>query len=152
MTTESTVLILGASRGLGLAMAEEWLRRDARVIATQRSASRELSELQRRYPASLEIESVDIVEAASVRALRERLGARRIDVLFVNAGICKAREETPSTVDERDFVDMMLTNALGPVRAIELLEDLVPADGVIAVMSSELGSIAGNPARPHSIC
>src|ERR1700742_4414470 len=105
MTTESTVLILGASRGLGLAMAEEWLRRDARVIATQRSASRELSELQRRYPASLEIETV---EAASVRALRERLGARRIDVLFVNAGICKAREKTPSTVDDWEFVEMML--------------------------------------------
>ena len=32
MTTELTVLILGASRGLGLAMAEEWLKRDAKVI------------------------------------------------------------------------------------------------------------------------
>jgi NAD(P)-dependent dehydrogenase (short-subunit alcohol dehydrogenase family) len=70
MTTKSTVLILGASRGLGLAMAEEWLKRDAKVIATQRSASRDLSELQGRYPGSLEIETVDIVEAASVRAPR----------------------------------------------------------------------------------
>ena len=136
MTTESTVLILGASRGLGLAMAEEWLRRDAKVIATQRSASPDLSELQGRYPRRLEIETVDIVEAASVHALRERLGARRIDVLFVNAGICKAREETPSTVDERDFLDMLLTNALGPMRAVELFENLVPASGAITVMTS----------------
>ena len=132
MTSESTVLILGASRGLGLAMAEEWLKRDAKVIATQRTASRDLSELQGRYPASLEIETVDIVAAASVHALRERLRARRIDVLFVNAGICKAHEETPSTVDERDFVDMMLTNALGPMRAVELFENLVPASGLTA--------------------
>jgi NAD(P)-dependent dehydrogenase (short-subunit alcohol dehydrogenase family) len=65
-------------------------------------------------------------------------------VLFVNAGICKTREETPSAADERDFVDMMLTNALGPVRAFELLENLVPANGAIAVTTSELGSIAGN--------
>jgi NAD(P)-dependent dehydrogenase (short-subunit alcohol dehydrogenase family) len=137
-------LILGASRGLGLAMAEEWLKRGAKVIATQRSASRDLSELQGRYPGSLEIETVDIVEAASVHALRERLGGHRIDVLFVNAGICKAHEETPCAVDERDFVDMMLTNALGPMRAVELLENLVPANGAIAVMTSELGSIAGN--------
>src|ERR1700722_2749663 len=144
MTTESTVLILGASRGLGLAMAEEWLKRDAKVIATQRSASRDLSELQGRYPASLEIETVDIVAAASVHALRERLGARRIDVLFVNAGICKAHEETLSTVDERDFVDMLLTNAFGPMRAVELFENLVPASGAIAVMTSELGSITEN--------
>ena len=144
MATESTVLILGASRGLGLALAEEWLRRDAKVIGTQRSASRDLSELQGRYPGGLEIETVDIVEAASVHALRERLGARRIDLLFVNAGICKAHEETPSTVDERDFVDMLLTNALGPMRAVELFENLVPASGAIAVMTSELGSIAEN--------
>src|SRR6202041_3547034 len=108
MTKKSTVLILGASRGLGLAMAEEWLKRDAEVIATQRSASRDLSELQGRYPGSLEIETVDIVEAASVRALRERLGEHRIDVLFVNGGVCKAHEETPSAVDERDFVDILL--------------------------------------------
>src|ERR1700692_3840527 len=98
MTTESTVLILGASRGLGLAMAEEWLKGDAKVLARQRRPSRDLSELQGRYPASLEIETVDIVEAASVHALRERLGARRIDVLFINAGICKAHDGTPSTV------------------------------------------------------
>ncbi len=144
MTTKSTVLILGASRGLGLAMAEEWLKLDAKVIATQRSASRDLSELQGRYPGSLEIETVDVVEAASVHALRERLGGHRIDVLFVNAGLCRAHDETPSAVDERDFVEMMLTNALGPMRAVELFENLVAANSAIAVMTSELGSIAGN--------
>src|SRR3984893_18936902 len=100
MTTKSTVLILGAARGLGLAMAEEWLKRDAKVIATQRSASRELSDLQGRYPGSLEIETADIVQAASVRALRERLGGHRIDVLFVNSGICKAHEERTSAAHE----------------------------------------------------
>jgi NAD(P)-dependent dehydrogenase (short-subunit alcohol dehydrogenase family) len=153
MTTKSTVLILGGSRGLGLAMAEEWLKRDAKVIATQRSASRDLSELQGRYPGSLEIETVDIVDAASVHALCERLGGRRIDVLFVNAGICKAHEETPATADERDFVDMMLTNALGPMRAVELLENLVPANGAIAVMTCRkqrrLGALQLQQGRPQ---
>ena len=144
MVDRSTVLVVGASRGLGLALAEEWLKRDARVIGTVRSASQELKSLQDRFSGSLEIEIVDIVDAASVHALRDRLGDRRLDVLFVNAGICKANEETPSTVDEQDFVDMMLTNALSPMRVIELFESLVPASGVLAVMTSELGSIAGN--------
>lgn len=147
MTTESTVLIIGASRGLGLALAEEWLKRDTRVIATQRGASGNLAALQSRYPASLAIETVDMADSASVRALRERLGNQRIDLLFVNAGICKANEETPSTVAEQDFVEMMLTNALGPMRAVELLEGLVPASGVLAVMSSEIGSITSNSGR-----
>ena len=144
MADRSTALIVGASRGLGLALAEEWLKRDTRVIATVRTPSQELKALHDRYPASLEIEFVDIVDEASVRALRERLGNRTFDVLFVNAGICKANQETPSTVDEQDFVDMMLTNALSPMRVIELFEGLVPASGVLAVMTSELGSIAGN--------
>jgi NAD(P)-dependent dehydrogenase (short-subunit alcohol dehydrogenase family) len=77
-----------------------------------------------------------------VRALRSRLEGRRLDVLFVNAGVSNAPGSTASTVDEAAFLGMMLTNTLAPVRAIEIFEGLVPANGVIAAMSSDLGSIA----------
>jgi short-subunit dehydrogenase len=97
----STALIVGASRGLGLALTEEWLKRDPGAIATVRSASQQLKTLQDRFPGSLKIEIVDIADVASVRPLRDRLDNRTFDVLFVNAGICKANEETPSTVDEQ---------------------------------------------------
>ena len=90
MGSTSTALILGASRGLGLALAEEWLKRDARVIATQRGQSRELAALQGCYPGVLEIETIDIAGLPSVRALRERLDGRRIDVLFVIAASTRA--------------------------------------------------------------
>ena len=128
MADRLTALIVGASRGLGLALAEEWLKRDARVIATVRSDSEELKTLQERFPGSLEIKIVDVVDVASVRTLRDALGDRKFDVLFVNAGICRAIEKTPSTVDEQDFIDMMVTNALGPMRLIELFEGLVPRE------------------------
>ena len=147
MADRLNALIVGASRGLGLALAEEWLKRDARVIATVRSDSEELKTLQERFPGSLEIKIVDVVDVATVRTLRDRLGDRKFDVLFVIAGICRAIEKTPSTVDEQDFIDMMVTNALGPMRLIELFEGLVPASGVLAVMGSELGSITGNAGR-----
>ena len=78
MPTPSTVLILGASRGLGLAMAEEWLKRDAKVIATERSVSPGLGGLQSRYPGSLEVETVDIADGPSVRSLRARLEANAL--------------------------------------------------------------------------
>ena len=136
----STALVIGASRGLGLALAEEWCGRGWRVIATVRSHSQGLEAVARRYHRSLEIETVDITEADSVKALRRRLEGRRLDVLFVNAGIARAIEATPAGVDEKDFLDMMLTNALSPVRAVELLSDLVQVGGVVAVMTSELGS------------
>jgi NAD(P)-dependent dehydrogenase (short-subunit alcohol dehydrogenase family) len=144
MSDRPTALVIGASRGLGLALVEEWCGRNRRVIATARGPSRELEALAARYPESLEIERVDITDAGAVRGLRERLDGRTLDVLFLNAGICKARENTPVDVAEGDFIDLMLTNALSPMRVVEMLEDLVPGRGVIAVMTSELGSISNN--------
>jgi NAD(P)-dependent dehydrogenase (short-subunit alcohol dehydrogenase family) len=144
MTEKSTVLIVGASRGLGLALAEEYCSRDWRVIATVRRTSEQLDALAARFPASLAIETVDINDAEQVRALRGRLNDDRLDVLFVNAGICVARENTPADVNVSDFTDLMITNALSPMRVVELLGPLVPSRGAITVMSSELGSITKN--------
>jgi NAD(P)-dependent dehydrogenase (short-subunit alcohol dehydrogenase family) len=142
MAQSGTAIVLGASRGLGLALAEEFLTRGWRVIATQRKPSRDLHALTGRYPESLEIETVDIADADAVRALRARLEGRRLDVLFVNAGIARSIEATPMSIAEPDVLDMVLVNALSPVRAAEILRDLVPSEGIIAIMSSELGSIA----------
>lgn len=140
--TDQTVLIVGASRGLGFALAEEWLNRGWRVIATVRGTSDVLAALAERHENRLQIETVDINEARGVKALRDRLEGRRLDVLFINAGIARAIEESPATVTEDDFLAMMLTNAFSPVRAVEILRDLVPRGGTIGVMTSELGSIA----------
>ncbi|RZN14089.1 SDR family NAD(P)-dependent oxidoreductase [Bradyrhizobium sp. Leo121] len=144
MATRKTALIIGASRGLGLALAEEYCGRDYQVTATVRTPSKALDDLAARFPVSLEIETVDTTEPASVKALKQRLGNRIIDTLLVNAGICLARENTPIDADVNDFVAMMVTNALSPMRVVETFGDQVPPRGIIAVMSSELGSIAAN--------
>jgi NAD(P)-dependent dehydrogenase (short-subunit alcohol dehydrogenase family) len=141
---QQTALIVGASRGLGLALAEEWLTRGWRVIATARGPSAGLDTLAARFPEMLEIETADIAKVQSVRDLGARLEGRALDVLFVNAGIARSNDKTPVDVDEQDFADMMLTNALAPVRTIELLGDLVPAGGVIAIMTSGLASIGNS--------
>lgn len=139
--TKKTALIVGASRGLGLALAEEYCERSWQVVATSRGPSAGLHQLRERFSQALEVETVDVIDLDSVKALQARLGGRRFDVLFVNAGICKANELTPLEVDEKDFLDMMLTNALSPMRLIEVFHDSVTKDGVIAAMSSEIGSI-----------
>src|ERR1700739_1120804 len=103
MARRSTVLIIGASRGLGFALAEEYCSRDWQVIVTVRRLSAALNALAAplpptpspRCPASLAIEGLDINDAEQVYALRGRLNYRRLDVLFVNAGIAKANELTP---------------------------------------------------------
>jgi NAD(P)-dependent dehydrogenase (short-subunit alcohol dehydrogenase family) len=145
MANKATILIVGASRGLGLALAEQFCSRDWHVIATARGKSPGLDALKARFPASLEEETADIAEEGSVRALRQRLDGRTIDMLFVNAGIAKSITATPGTAPAQDFLDMMLVNAFSPVRLIEIFEDVVAPNGTIAAMSSELGSITNNP-------
>ncbi|SDE44441.1 SDR family NAD(P)-dependent oxidoreductase [Paraburkholderia lycopersici] len=145
MAQKPTVLVIGASRGLGLALAEEYARRGWTVIATVRSPSDQLDKLKTHYPNTLQIEiGIEVSDATSVKNLRERLDGRTLDVLFVNAGIARSIELTPSSAPEQDFLNMMLVNAFSPVRLIEALEDVVAAKGTIAVMSSELGSIENN--------
>jgi NAD(P)-dependent dehydrogenase (short-subunit alcohol dehydrogenase family) len=52
--------------------------------------------------------------------------------------------ESIGQVSTEEFVRVMVTNALSPLRAVETLIDLVTPNGQVAVMSSELGSIADN--------
>jgi NAD(P)-dependent dehydrogenase (short-subunit alcohol dehydrogenase family) len=144
MTKKPTILVVGASRGLGLALVEEFCSRDWHVIGTVRSKSAAFDGLKGRFSASLEEEAADIADEASVRALRQRLNGRMLDMLFVNAGIAKSIEKTPGTAPVEDFLDMMLINAFSPVRLIEVFEDIVLPNGTIAAMSSELGSITAN--------
>jgi len=146
------VLLLGASRGLGLALAEEWARGGWQVVATVRGSSRtQLHDLADTYPGQIEIETVDITEPAQVTALHERLGDRTFDLLFVNAGVTNEPEGTVAEASTEEFVRVMVTNALSPLRVIETLQDLVEPAGTIGVMSSGQGSVANNENGGHEV-
>ncbi|PPQ30655.1 SDR family NAD(P)-dependent oxidoreductase [Rhodopila globiformis] len=140
-----TALIIGASRGLGLGMARELLTRGWHVVGTVRNAARrELFALADRSRGKLAVETVDINEPDQVAALRRRLNGRRFDLLFVNAGIAGDLAGTIGTIGAETFTQVMVTNALSPMRVVEALQALVPASGTIGVMSSGLGSVADN--------
>jgi len=139
------LLLIGASRGLGFALAEEYLRRDWHVVATERGARKsKLHELASRIDHRLEIENVDIDSPEQVAALRNRLVSRRFDMLFVNAGVKNDDRETIADVSTEEFTRVMITNALSPMRVVEALQDLIPPSGTIGVMSSGQGSVANN--------
>ncbi|MEU1439297.1 SDR family NAD(P)-dependent oxidoreductase [Streptomyces sp. NPDC005786] len=141
-----TALVVGASRGLGHAMASEFLDRGWHVVGTVRdtTARTPLHELADHADGRVTIERLDINDPAHLPLLHERLAHRRLDVLFVNAGTTN-NERTPiGAVATADFVDVMVTNALSPLRVIEALEDLVSPAGLIGAMSSGQGSITNN--------
>ena len=139
------LLLIGASRGLGLALAQEYLQRGWDVVATERAASSSrLHDLAQAHHGRLEIETVDILHPDQVTALLARLASRKFDMLFVNAGVTTAGHPTIAEVSTDEFVRVMVTNALSPMRVIEVLQDLVLPDGTIGIMSSGRGSIANN--------
>ena len=146
--TSPTLLLIAASRGLGLAMTEEFLKRNWNVVGTVRpESSREnLDELRVRFPDRLEIETLDICEEAQITALRQRLSGRKFEMLFVNAGITNPDGRTTpiGDVSTDDFIRVMTTNALAPMHAIEQLDSLVSETGLIGVMSSGRGSLTNN--------
>ncbi|MER6076223.1 SDR family NAD(P)-dependent oxidoreductase, partial [Streptomyces sp. NPDC001817] len=141
-----TALIVGASRGLGHAMAAEFFGRGWNVVGTARdtTARTPLHDLADRADGRVTIEHLDINDPGHLPPLHERLAHCRLDVLFVNAGTTN-NEQTPiGGVATADFIDVMVTNALSPMRVIEALEDLVSPAGLIGAMSSGQGSITNN--------
>ncbi|GHJ26770.1 short-chain dehydrogenase [Streptomyces hygroscopicus subsp. sporocinereus] len=145
ITDTRTALIIGASRGLGCAMAAELADRGWSVIGTVRGSARTpLHDLADRHRERIRIEHLDITQPEELAPLRERLAGQQLDILFVNAGTTN-NEQTPiGAVPTQDFVDVMVTNALSPLRVIEALDDLVTPTGLIGVMSSGQGSITNN--------
>jgi NAD(P)-dependent dehydrogenase (short-subunit alcohol dehydrogenase family) len=146
------VLLIGASRGLGLALAEEWLRGGWHVTATVRNSGRTgLHDLADRHPEKIEIETVDVTVPEQIAALGDRLAQRTFDLLFVNAGIANQPEGTVAETSTDEFVRVMVTNALGPLRVIEALDCRVEPAGTIGVMSSGQGSVANNERGGHEV-
>ncbi|MCA5924340.1 SDR family oxidoreductase [Curtobacterium oceanosedimentum] len=149
--SKQTALVVGASRTLGLGIARVYLDRGWDVIGTVRGTqSTALHDLADRAAGALEVEVMDMTVADQVRAVRDRLDGRTLDTVFVNAAIADADlpvAQVPTAV----FVDVMVTNALAPMRVVEAFAPLVPAGGTIGVMSSTQGSISMNDNGGHEV-
>jgi NAD(P)-dependent dehydrogenase (short-subunit alcohol dehydrogenase family) len=151
-TPRKRLLLIGASRGLGLAIAEEYLGLGWYVVATARkSAGTALHALAEKADGRLAVEIVDITDPSQVAGLHERLAAERFDLLFVNAGVANDAGETIAEVSTEEFVRVMVTNALSPMRVIEAFQDLVSSTGAIAIMSSGQGSISNNETGGYEV-
>jgi NAD(P)-dependent dehydrogenase (short-subunit alcohol dehydrogenase family) len=141
-----TILLIGASRGLGHAMAAEFLKKGWNVVGTVRGGGTrtKLHDLADEFEGRVEIEILDICAPDQVAALRHRLSGRVFDMLFVNAGVTNNEKETIADVATDEFVRLMVTNSLSPMRVIESLQDLLTTTGLLGVMSSGQGSISNN--------
>ena len=125
-------LILGASRGLGLGLARELVVRGWQVTGTVRK------EADRAGVEAVGAASAiaDITDPASIAGLE----TGDLDLLFVNAGI--SEPDGFESIDADGIGHLFMTNAVAPVRAALSLLHAVKPDGMVAFMSSRMGSVA----------
>jgi NAD(P)-dependent dehydrogenase (short-subunit alcohol dehydrogenase family) len=146
------VLLFGASRGLGLALAEKWVEGGWHVTATVRETGKTaLHELAERHGSQVEIESLDVTSPFQIAAMRDRLAGRKFDLLFHNAGTANQPDGTVAETSTDEFIKVMVTNALSPLRVIEAFQDCVEQTGTIGVMSSGQGSVGNNINGGHEV-
>ena len=142
MPSNRTALIIGASRGIGLGLVRQLHGAGWQVTATVRDPAR-ASEL--RAMNGVQIESLDIDDAAALDTLVQRLQGQVFDLLFVNAGIIGPGHQSAARATIEELGQLFMTNVTAPIRLAErLVDQLRPQTGVLAFMSSGLGSVA-NP-------
>lgn len=146
---QKTVLIVGASRGLGLGLAKQFSSEGWQVIATVRNSQQ--ADSLNQIP-QVRVEILDMTDAASVDTLAKRLEGTQLDVLFVNAGVAGPQDKPATQVSEAEVGQLFFTNAVAPLRLAERLRPAVnPERGVIVFMSSVLGSVETGPGMGMSL-
>lgn len=132
----STVLIVGATRGLGSELAKQYAARGDNVYGTARSTPPREASSNIKW-----IEGIDVAQESAGSKLAKSLNGQKVDIVILTAGYFGLE-----TFDEPDFekeVLMYKTSAIGPVFVVHHLQKagLLSKGSKIIIVSSESGSI-----------
>lgn len=141
-----TVLITGASRGLGLGFVTRYLERGERVFAVVRRVARDApwQDLAAHHPGRLSVLTLDLADSASFAAFAADLASLTpaLDVLVNNAGVLASGERLGALTGE-PLLEGFRINAMAPLLLTQALTPMLAAGDQprVAMLSSELGSI-----------
>lgn len=138
----NAILIIGASRGIGLELVRQYLAEGRRVIGTVRGDA----EAARLKALGAEVLRVDVSDPASVSGLAWQLDGEKLDVALYVAGVMDRASATMLPTREA-FDRVMHTNVLGAMQVIpQVLPMVEAAQGVFGVLSSSMSQIGSVPA------
>jgi NAD(P)-dependent dehydrogenase (short-subunit alcohol dehydrogenase family) len=135
-----TVLIAGASRGIGLEFVRQYAAAGWRAIGTARDMGRGADVSK----AGGEVHLCDVADEGSVARLARNLADVPLDVLVCNAGIYGGRDWKLGATDFAAFEEILRVNTLAPLRVVEALLANVERgeQKKIVLTSSRMGSNA----------
>ena len=131
------VLVVGASRGIGWALAEQYCAAGARVLATARSAP----DLQRLAALGARTLRLDVADAAGSSGLAWAVDGEAFDVVIVNAGVYGPDRAAFDVPTEAEFDTVMRTNVLGAMRVLAQVEPALAHGARVLLVSSNMGSL-----------
>jgi len=133
------ILVLGASRGIGLEFVRQYRAAGDRVIATARDAAG----LARIEHLGAEALKLDVTDPASISGLGWQLDGEKLDVALYVAGVYTRGGATEPPA-RAEFDRAMHTNVLGAMQAIPQVAPLVEAaGGRFVFITSQMGQLSG---------
>jgi len=138
-------LVTGCDHGVGLALAEQLVKRNYTVAACRINENEaQLDLLAKRYPGQMTIIPLDISNDESVRNLASVFPFPALDLLINNAGILGTMDSGPDApLDFSLMQKVMNVNAFGALRVTSALLSALRkgSDKTVVNISSEAGSI-----------
>ena len=142
-----TVVVIGASRGLGFGFVKKYLEQGYHVIATHRNNGQwqGLKKLQEQHPDKLNLETLEITDGEAVNQFAKRLSGN-IDILIFNAGIWLCPKGAMPMDETTDQIrKTMEVNTYAPDNIMRVLfSRLLHANACVVYMSSTMASLADN--------
>ncbi len=133
----NNVVITGANRGIGLAMARQFKAQGDSVFALCRQTSVELEQLDVTV-----IEQVDVATEDGIKNMNEALADITINILVCNAGIL--RDENLANLNLETIREQFEVNAIAPLNIVANLQQQLQPNAKVALITSRMGSIADN--------
>ncbi len=150
----TTVLITGASSGIGLEFAGQYAEKNFNVVATCRApdAAADLKACAKTKP-NVPIKQLDVNDSKSVARLAQELGDEAIDILISNAGIFGGTnpQQSLANLDYDVGHEVIDTNVFGTLRVVEALLENVARSTIKKIMaiSSLEGSLSTRAGTGH---
>ncbi len=133
----NTIVITGANRGIGLAMAESYKKQGHNVYALCRNTSTALDALSVNV-----VTGIDVATSQGIDNMKAALSGVGVDVLVCNAGIL--RDESLSELNLETIREQFEVNAVAPLVVVDALQGNLNSDSKVAMITSRMGSIADN--------